>query len=346
MKQAMTVFLIAIMIFLSGCSKKKDINEIDQIFNMEVNRMASENLNSIFYISSQQRIQIVAQNSANGDKQNAIKNPFIDMFDIGTSFYVYDNHLYYIKQEKTYSQAGAKPSRTSIIEIDLDTYEEKPIYEADTNWNKNAFLGTINTPVDTASYSDITGFFLDDENLYLIESNSGGAELKEVNRKTGKTETLINSSDNLNQLSYDGNYIYYITPRFQIMRIDLKTKEKIIIPNLITKYMILTNKQLLFLNPRDNCRIYAMDLDDFSQKKITENTAYTFHCDDRYIYYANEDDHNYLYRIDFEGKNNKKVAEIASYNIVVFQNHTVLNVRSDKGTYVVDKNTFETNILE
>lgn len=346
MKRKMLLFTIAIAILLSGCSKEDETNENFSIFNMHINRMASENQDVVFYIPLQRGGQIIAQSKENGDRQNAIKNPFGGLFDIGTAFYVYDNNLYYIKQEQTYSQAGTSPDRTSIIEIDWDTYDEKNIYEADTRWNKDSFLGILSIPMDRASYSSTRSFFLDDEYIYLVESTIAGYEIKQVNRQIGKSETIIDSLSGLNQLAFDGKHIYYINSKFQVIRFDVETRESIVIPDVMTRYMILTDDQLLFLNPQDNSRIYAMDLDSFNQQKITVDAAYAFHYDDQHIYYANEDDHKHLYRIDFEGRNNQKVGEVVSYSIVVFQNHTELHVLSDAGTYVVDKETFEVNLLE
>lgn len=89
-----------------------------------------------------------------------------------------------------------------------------------------------------------------------------------------------------------------------------------------------------------------MDLKDSSLRKITEDAAYAFHYDDKYIYYANEDDNKYLYRVDWEGKNSQEVAEIVSYRISIFQNYEALHVSSDKGIYVIDKETFEISLLE
>lgn len=344
MKRAIILFFTVVSILFSGCGKNDEINENSRIFNMQINHIFSENQDAVFYIPMRQKEQIIAQDKESGNRQNAIKNPFGSLFEIGTSFYVYNNNLYYIRNEKTYTQAGALRDRSSIIEIDWDTYVEKTIYEVDTRIKKDAFLGTLRT--DVGSYSSIRSFFLDDKHIYLAEGSTSGDKIKKVNRQTGKVETILDSSRGINKLAYDGKYIYYINPKFQVIRLDVETKESFVIPDVITRYMMLDDNQLFFLNPQDNSRIYAMDLIDFSLRKITEDAAYAFHYDDSYIYYANEDDNKYLYRIDFEGKNNQKVAEVVSYSISVFQNYRELHVLSDGGTYVVDKKTFEVNILE
>ena len=337
------MFIIAISTLLSGCGKKDEINENSRIFNMQINRISSENQDAVFYIQGRNRI--IAQDKESGDRYDAVKNPFGGLFDVGTIFYVYDNNLYYIRNEETYTQAGALRDSSSIVEIDWNTYDERTIYELDTRMKKDAFLGAVKS--DTGSSSSIRSFFMDDKYIYLIEGSTSGDKLNKVDRQTGKAETILESSKNIDRLAFDGKHIYYINPRFQVVRLDVETKESFIIPHVITRYMMLKDNQLLFVNPRDTGRIYAMDLNDFSLRKITEDAAsYAFHYDDSYIYYANEDDNKYLYRVDFDGKNNQKVAEIVSYNIAVFQNHGELHVSSDKGTYVVDKDTFEANLLE
>lgn len=342
MKRTMTLFIIIVSALLPGCGKNDEINENSRIFNMQINRKFSENQDAVFYI--QERNRIIAQDKGSGDRYDAVKNPFGSFFDIGTVFYVYDNNLYYIRNKETYTQAGALQDSSSIVEIDWDTYNEKNIYELDTRMKKGAFLGTVKSNREVTSR--IQKFFLDDKYIYLIDDSTSGSKINKVDRQTGKAEIILESSGNIERLSFDGKHIYYINPRFQVVRLDVETKESFIIPDVITRYMMLKDNQLLFLNPQDNCRIYAMDLNYFSLRKITEDAVYVFHYDDSYIYYANEDDNKYLYRIDFEGKNNQKVAELVSYSIAVFKNYGKLHVLSDEGTYVVDKDTFEVNPLE
>ena len=342
MKRTMTLFIIIVSVLLPGCGKNDEINENSRIFNMQINRISSENQDAVFYIQGRNRI--IAQDKESGDRYDAVKNPFGGLFDVGTIFYVYDNNLYYIRNKETYTQAGALQDSSSIVEIDWDTYNEKTIYEMDTRMKKEAFLGTVKS--NRGVTYRIQNFFLDDKYIYLIEGTASGGKINKVDRQTGEVETILESSRNIERLAFDGKYIYYINPRFQVVRLDVETKESFIIPHVITRYMMLKDNQLLFLNPQDNGRIYAMDLNDFSLRKITEDAVYVFHNDDSYIYYANEDDNKYLYRIDFEGKNNQKVVELVSYSIAVFKNYGKLHVLSDEGTYVVDKDTFEVNPLE
>ncbi|MSU03291.1 DUF5050 domain-containing protein [Tissierella pigra] len=342
MNRAITLFIIIVSTLLSGCGKSDEMNENSRVFNMQINRIFSENQDAVFYI--QGRNKIIAQDKESGSRYDAVKNPFASFFDVGTVFYIYDNNLYYIRNKETYTQAGALQESTSIVEIDWDTYDERIIYELDTRIKKEAFLGTIKS--DSRSFSRIISFFLDNKYIYLVEGTTSGSKINKVDRQTRKAETILEFPRNIEQIAFDGKYIYYVNLRFQVVRLDVETKENFIIPDVVTRNMMLKDNQLLFLNPRDNGRIYAMDLNDFSLRKITEDAAYTFHYDDRYIYYSNEDDNKYLYRIDFKAKSNQKVAEVVSNRIAVFQNHKELHVLSDKGTFVVDKEIFEVNILE
>ncbi len=346
MKRAIILFITLLSFFQTSCNKTKKVNEEFPVYNMQVDAICSENSDAIFYIPSRNEIQIIAQYKNTKDKQNAIRNPLKGLSDTGNYFYIYDNNLYYIKKEQDYTQAGVLPNKTSIVEIDWDTYNEKIIYDEDTSLVKDSFLGVMRTEKEKAAYSSIMSFFLDDENIYLIENTMTGCAVKIVSRKNGRSETIIESAGSISQLAFDGKHIYYVDARFQVIRIDVNTKESFLIPDVMTRSIMLSKNQLLFLNPRDNNRIYAMDLDDFSQRKITDDAAYAFHFDNDYIYYSNEYDNNCLYKIDWKGENKQKVADMVTYGIKAFQDYPELHVLSEEGTYVVNKKTFEVNKLD
>lgn len=56
------------------------------------------------------------------------------------------------------------------------------------------------------------------------------------------------------------------------------------------------------MNRKDQYKIYAMSLDDFATRKITEQSVLNFTCDDQYIFYEARTDSK-KYRIDRDGEN-------------------------------------------
>lgn len=345
LKHGIPFLLFVLLVALSGCGHNESADMSQMSFNMLPNRFVVENQDCIFYLGAGGSLNVTAENKLSGQRQDAIKNPFSFLFDIGKSLYVYRNNLYYIRNEFGTTKVDPSLQKFSISEIDWATQEEKTIFEMDTQSNKDMFLGIVSTVnSDLRFYSSIEYFFLDDENIYLVGTGeSTNNEVRRISRQTGEIKTIIDSKM-IRQLAYDGKNVYYVDLKFQIIKYDVATEQATVIPNIVTRFMILSNDRLYFINPRDGNTVYAFDTTDFSLQKITEQPAYSFHCDEEYIYYANTDDNNYIYRTDLDGKNNQKIAEVISYNIVALQKE--LYVLSDSGAFIVDGETFAVSALE
>lgn len=337
------MLMVVMSINLFSCNKDSDSDiNIEFVYNMHANQFASENKDNVFYFENQSN-SIIVENKLSGEKEKAIKNPFASFFEIKRMFCVYKDNLYYVKFDKGTPQGGKIIfNKMSIIEIDESSYKESVVYEKNIQREKDVFLGIRNiTNEDAAFYFTITNFFLDDHNIYFV----GFKEIRKVNRRTGEVKTIIESDFGIQQLAFNGEYIYYINHLNQVLRYDVASDLLIEIPNMVTSEIFLWNNDLLFINPRDHHRIYGLSTMDHIYK-ITEDEVMTFSCDKDYIYYANIDDHNYLYRIKHDGSQREKILEVSTYNIYCFQEFNKLHILTQEGTYVVDKNTFKVRVLE
>src|SRR5690606_4478685 len=132
----------------------------------------------------------------------------------------------------------------------------------------------------------------DERSIYLI----GEGEIRRVNKLTGNVSVIVQSRV-MRSVAFDGWNIYYVNDKSEVAKYDTKTDSETVIPDLITEYFVLTDTELLYINRKDKQKIYAMNLRDFSIRKITDKTVLTFTFDGNYIYYESKADLK-TYRID------------------------------------------------
>src|SRR5690606_26966614 len=100
------------------------------------------------------------------------------------------------------------------------------IFEKKINSYEDHFLG-LNTMdmTDSSFYFGIDSFFLDEQSIYFIVQD----EIRRVNRLTGKSKVII-SAPLLTSVAFDGQNIYYLDGKYQIVKYNTKTESEIVLP--------------------------------------------------------------------------------------------------------------------
>jgi hypothetical protein len=293
---SITLFLCMIVISLSGCDTTNKTDQEHDIFN-SISRQTFENDSYRFYmeITDEGENQPIFEDKETGDIKDLVRSPFSSLTSVEPYIYGNDSFVYYMKMDYDKSGFYKETNRLSLIEVDTTTFGERIIYEMNANMSKDTFLGLHTT--DDIDFLGIISVFLDKGHIYLVDDH----EIKRVNRLTGKTDTIIQSSVSSN-IAYDGRYIYYPNEAYRIIKYDTQTEKEITIPDIITTQFFLTDSELFYVNRQDNYSIYAMNLSNSNIRKIINKPVWSFTCDDDYIYYESKID-NKSYRIDKDGQN-------------------------------------------
>lgn len=191
-----------------------------------------------------------------------------------------------------------------MIEVDTTTFQERIVFEKKLSTGKSMVLGLVKAgDRDASFFLTVSSFFLDERNFYFV----GQGEIRRVDRLTGDMSVILRMPV-LRSLAFDGRTIYYVNEKSQVVAYDTKTDSGTAIPDLVTRYFVLADDELLFLNGKDRQRIYAMNLRDSTLRKVTDKSVLSFTCDDRHIFYVNEADLK-KYRVDRDGRNETLVPD-------------------------------------
>nr|WP_275444067.1 DUF5050 domain-containing protein [Lysinibacillus fusiformis] len=283
---------------LSGCIPNDD-KGTTSIYNFS-SRQSYENEQYRFYLDEKdlKNIRFLFEDKKTGEIRNFIRNPMQALTTVGNSIYGKDHFVYYMKYDYEKSEFREKIDRFSIIEVNTKNFEEKNIFEKNINQDHGDFFNVqkrVNN--DFLTFKAINSFFLDEQNIYLIGQN----EIKRVSKLTGKISVIIRFPV-LRSVAFDGRNIYYINEKYQVAKYDTKLDSEIIIQDIVTKYFVLTEKELLYLNRKDQQKVYSMNLNSLTSRKIIDKSVLNFTCDDQYIFYESETNLK-KYRIDRDGKN-------------------------------------------
>jgi len=297
----MTMMMFLLSLFASGCNPENEQLDKNEIYNYSMSH-SFETDRYYFYLDETDLDdrKLVFEDKQTGIVQNMSRNPIQSLSHIKNGIYGNGDRVYYMKT--TYEKTGMREMESLdkffIMEIDTNTFTERVIFEKNINVNNDHFLGLYTVDMSELSfYNAIDAFFLDEENIYFIDSK----EIRRVNRFTGNSEVIINSP-RLTSVAFDGHTIYYINEKYQVTKFDTQTDSETVLPNIITTSFLLTESELLYLNRQDAQKIYALNLKDASTRKITDKPVLSFTYDNEYIYFENKVDLK-NYRIDRDGQN-------------------------------------------
>lgn len=289
---------------LSGCTASGNKGKRD-IYNY-ASMQSFENERYRFYVDETdlEHIRIVFEDKQTGVKRDFIRNPMPALTRVANTIYGNGTHVYYMKYDSDKSGVMETVTRFAVVEVDTKTFRERIIFEKKLSADQNALLGLAKANArDAGFFLTVSSFFLDERNLYFIGQN----EIRRVHRRTGDMSVILRLPASTS-VAFDGRTIYYANEKSQVVEYDTKTGSETVIPDLVTRSFVLTDTELLFLNRKDQQKIYALDLRDSTLRKITDKSALRFECDRQSIFYVNKSDLK-KYRIDMEGQNETLVLD-------------------------------------
>ncbi|WP_342480373.1 DUF5050 domain-containing protein [Paenibacillus sp. FSL L8-0340] len=278
---------------IAGCSSR-DNTETRVIFNYS-SKQSYENEHYRFFIDETdlKNIRIVFEDKQTGEKHNFIRNPMPSLTRVENALFGKGTHVYYIKYDSDKAGFRENVNRLSMIEVDTTTFRERVVFEKKLSMNKSPLLGLAKANAqDVNFFMSMSAFFLDEHSLYFI----GQDEIRRVNRLTGDMQVVLRAPV-MRSIAFDGRTIYYVDGKSQVVQHDTKTDSETVVPDLITQAFVLTDTELLFLNRKDQQKLYALDLRDSDLHKLTDMPVLSFYCEGQSIFYVNKEDQK-QYRLD------------------------------------------------
>lgn len=252
------------MLSLSGCSpvheKKTDVFNLSDVGSCETEQY----LVYIDYDEDQNQI-LTAKDKESGKCTQLVRDPFQVSGDVMDYLYGSGSYVYYIRMtdDKSESIMYVMYEQLLVQEVDLRDFSERTIFRADLN-EKN-LLGTAFAAdrTDLTFYLDTLGFFVDEQYLYFIATDS----ISRVHRITGKREKLIETLV-IADAAYDGEYLYYLNEKSELVQYSIAEEAGCIVPDIIAKRFYLYGDTLYFQNRKDKEAIYKWSRTDDTVSKL------------------------------------------------------------------------------
>nr|WP_314459810.1 hypothetical protein [uncultured Clostridium sp.] len=272
--------LVLLSLGITGCSQQSHYD----VYNYSAH-LSFQNDQYRFYVddSDLNHTRLMYKDLVTGEIHDLVKTPMQSSLKIERTLYGNGNYIYYIKYHINKSELKDYVDRVAIIEVDTKNFNERVIFERNTDLEKKLLMGTIIINNKDAVLQNIGSFFLNKNNIYFINR-----DVRQVNRVTGKTK-ILDIPTNAN-IAYDGKRIYYIGDRYQLSYYDTENETKGVVPDIITTKFYLDDTKMLFLNRLDQKKLYILNLQDNSVKKVLDKTVLDFRSEGAYIYYQDISD--------------------------------------------------------
>lgn len=201
---------------------------------------------------------LTVENRKTGDIYDLDRDAVSGLSSINTvgisSVYGKDDTVYYLMAYKEMLQ---------IREVNLDTMEEKIVFENMLNSTID-FLGLdIDRKTKWSDFAAAIGVFVDDDYFYFTFSDGTSIGLRKVNRLTLSITPLEVPIVNA---FYDGEYYYCLDDVGVLTKYDLHTGEVSEISSVVAKNCYYYQARLYYVNRMDKNYVYSCRADGTDQK--------------------------------------------------------------------------------
>ena len=197
--------------------------------------------------------------------------------------YVCPPYLYYTTSvmESHVNRVGnynTNMTKVSVVELNLDTFEEKTIFEQITDSGRS-LLGIDYETGDKWQFLDFHyAFFLNDESIFFL----GNDGLTQVDRFTGKTLKLdipVNGN-----ISFDGESIFYKNEREVLTRYSVSEGEIYTYEDIVAYDFCMDEQSIYYVSRTDGGCLYSCGKDGNHKEMISDIPAMAVTCDAGHIY--------------------------------------------------------------
>lgn len=279
-KRKLLAVVLPIILLLGGCGQNSSNEPFDTYYNLKWANVFVQNDKSCYYFNNERKV-VVADKEDNS-LYAVIREPF------GDELWA-DNFC--IVGEKMYLFQYVSVRSFSIYELDLSTYylEEICRQRGEPDYS---FLGLR---FDSSVIFDKTVLysFTNGERLFLVTSDS---EVYECGMNLHGSECIISDGIYGNNLIYNGNEIYYINNKLELVRYDTNAKSMMILPMNFVRAFDVDNEKIIYSS---NNGIYIYDIINKTEEKISELTSDNILIDGSNVVFSSE---NMLYLYDIDKK--------------------------------------------
>ena len=237
-------------------------------------------------IRDEENFENSLKNTSTGETYPLARSPMFGVFSDEEeirAFYVCPPYLYYTTSvmESYVNRVGnynSNITKVSVVELNLNTFEEKTIFEQITNSGRS-LLGIDYETGDKWKFLDFHhAFFLNDDNLFFI-GNDGITKVNRYTRKIVKPGIPANGN-----ISFDGESIFYKNEQGVLTRYDISSNETYTYENIVAYDFCMDEQSIYYISRTDGGCLYSCGKDGNNKKLISNIPAMAVTCDASNIY--------------------------------------------------------------
>ena len=226
------------------------------------------------------------KNASTGEMLHLVRSPMFGAFsdeEKVCAFCVCSPYLYYTTSvtESYVNRVGnynSSITKVSVVELNLDTFEEKIVFEQITNSGRSLFGIDYETGDKWKFLEFHYDFFINNDSIFFI----GNDGITEVNRFTkGITKLDIPTSGNI---SFDGENIFYKNEQSVLTRYHVLSGETFTYEKVVAYDFCIDEQSIYYVSRTDGSRVYSCNKDGNNKRLISDTPAMSVTCDAGNIY--------------------------------------------------------------
>lgn len=272
--------ILSLVLTIVGCSNNgKSQNYI-------YNSSADYDCMGYEIIQDEETFNYYLKNTSTGETLNLVRSPMFGVFsdeEQVRAFCVCLPYLYYTTSvtESYVNRVGNDNSsitKIAVVELNLDTFEEKIVFEQITNSGRSLF----GIDYDMGDKWEFLGFhyafFLNSDSIFFI----GNEGITQVNRST-KSIIKLDIPTNGN-ISFDGESIFYKNGQSVLTRYHVPSGETVTYEKVVVYDFCIDEQSIYYVSRTDSNFVYSCDKDGNNKKLISDMPAMSVTCDTDNIY--------------------------------------------------------------
>ncbi len=169
-------------------------------------------------------------------------------------------------------------TKVSVVELNLETFEEKIVFEQVTNSGRSLF-GIDYETGDQWQFLDLHyAFFLNSDSIFFI----GNDGITQVSRRDKGIEKLNIPTNGT--ISFDGECIFYQNERSLLTRYDVAVGETYVYETIAASDFCMDEQFIYYVSRTDGGCVYACGKDGGGKELISDIPAMSVTCDAKNIY--------------------------------------------------------------
>lgn len=284
---AAITIMMSLLLAITGCSNNHENQSV--VYNSS----ADYNCGEYKVIQDAETLDYYLENISTGKTFDLVRSPVFNVFsdeggvfsdnEKAVCYYLCSPYLYYttLVTERYVNRVGnynSSVTKVSVVELNLDTFEEKTIFEQITNSGRS-LLGIDYETGDKWSFLELHhSFFLNEDSLFFVD----GEGITEVNRTT-KDIVKLDIPTNGN-ISFDGENIYYKNEQSVLTKYNTSTNDATLYEDIIAYDFCIDEKSIYYISRTDGSIAYSCDKEGNNKRIINDNPAIAVTCDIDNIY--------------------------------------------------------------